>query len=369
MLNQSEVDSMLQEIERVCKTQVQAAVARHEVAVTTSTLNELTQDLLQLGILSEAKDAAEFGLWQQTEDANGMRLSLQTLRMLGQCSAGLAYFWHRMALTNWLRWRAGLSAGATPAAVVALLSQGHYGLAREALPQWLANTVSTELADWLNAPEPLRYFQTSGDWQALLLPIWQDDAVQWAMLPRAQLKLTQLPAAPGFDELTSFALQWPQFSAQSQLPVDAARACFRELMVLDALGLLAIACGSLERGHELAWTYARQRRQGGQKIVEHPAVSLMLADIGIALESAQQQLVNFQQALEHLQIVQVLRARAALHPALCLGADQALQVYGGMGYMRDCGVEKVWREQQQLRRLGGSSLELRLFASHWEQCA
>ena len=62
----------------------------------------------------------------------------------------------------------------------------------------------------------------------------------------------------------------------------------------------------------------------------------------------------------------VLAARALLQPTLCDAANAALQVFGGLGYMRDNGLEKVVRDVNCLRAFGGSPLELRLAVAGWE---
>lgn len=362
MLAEADVELILDQVRRL--ESAQAWMADTTALPRSDALTSLTMTLSEMGILSTAPDPG-FALWEQTQ-AMGLRLSLEILRLLGRQSAGAAYLCHRQALSSWLLRRLGRAHGDSSTAVV-LLSQGHYGLAREALPGWLQHCPQAELEGWLNPPAAPRFFQASTDWQALLLPVWRDRAIQWAVLPRCALSTREEPQSPGFDELASYAVQTGSVEAESGLSGSASRALYRDLLMLEALGLLAIACGSLERAHDLAWAYARERRQGGRRIIDHPAVSLMLADISLALKACRQQLASFEQDLTALDLADIFGARATLHPQLCHAADQAIQIHGGLGYMRDYGVEKVWREQQQLRTLAGTSLELRLFVAHWQR--
>ena len=62
------------------------------------------------------------------------------------------------------------------------------------------------------------------------------------------------------------------------------------------------------------------------------------------------------------------RDRARCQVRLSEGASAALQVFGGMGYMRDNAMEKSLRDVNQLRLLGGSPPELRLCVAYADAC-
>jgi alkylation response protein AidB-like acyl-CoA dehydrogenase len=63
----------------------------------------------------------------------------------------------------------------------------------------------------------------------------------------------------------------------------------------------------------------------------------------------------------------VLALRAQAQPALADAANGALQVFGGLGYMKDTGAEKVVRDVNCLRALAGSPRELTLMVAEWER--
>jgi alkylation response protein AidB-like acyl-CoA dehydrogenase len=63
----------------------------------------------------------------------------------------------------------------------------------------------------------------------------------------------------------------------------------------------------------------------------------------------------------------VFAIRAEAHPLLCRGATDALQVFGGSGYMQDVGMEKALRDSQQLRLMGGTAGDLARFVAEWER--
>lgn len=59
----------------------------------------------------------------------------------------------------------------------------------------------------------------------------------------------------------------------------------------------------------------------------------------------------------------VWSARALQHPLLCDGGNACLQVFGGMGYMCDVGIEAVVCDLNTLRLINGSPSELHVAVS------
>ncbi|MBN1852596.1 MAG: hypothetical protein JW829_07720 [Pirellulales bacterium] len=55
-----------------------------------------------------------------------------------------------------------------------------------------------------------------------------------------------------------------------------------------------------------------------------------------------------------------------MHPLLCAAANDAMQVFGGSGYTREIGLEKIVRDCNHLRLICGTPDELLLFLSEWE---
>jgi len=66
-------------------------------------------------------------------------------------------------------------------------------------------------------------------------------------------------------------------------------------------------------------------------------------------------------------VARILALRAEAHPLLCRAANDAMQIFGGSGYMRDTGMEKIVRDENHLRALCGSSSELSLVVAEWER--
>ncbi|HTM84414.1 MAG TPA: acyl-CoA dehydrogenase family protein, partial [Mycobacterium sp.] len=197
-------------------------------------------------------------------------------------------------------------------------------------------------------------------WDHLWWPEWNThDGWRMVRVPRTDLLLTPLRHAHGLDELTYHAGHLviggsePTGVLGSEYVADG--------FALHGMGLLAIAASAARRAVSRARDYSLTRRQGGQVIGAHDAVAQLLA-------RSEQSLATTRAVLDHLaglpadlsRLQQVWRARAQLHPLLTAAGSDALQVFGGVGYMRDVGAEKDLRDLNTVRRLGGSPMELTL---------
>ena len=62
-----------------------------------------------------------------------------------------------------------------------------------------------------------------------------------------------------------------------------------------------------------------------------------------------------------------MNSPSQVHNLLCAAANDALQVFGGLGYLPETGLEKIVRDNNHLRLLCGTSRELMLFLAEWER--
>ncbi len=106
--------------------------------------------------------------------------------------------------------------------------------------------------------------------------------------------------------------------------------------------MLGLAAGALAA----AIGYARQRRQFGQPIAEFQAVRFQLAEMHTELEAARLLVYNAARRrdagldfLREAAMAKRFASRAAEHIA-----SQAVEILGGLGFTRDAGVEKFYRD-------------------------
>lgn len=131
--------------------------------------------------------------------------------------------------------------------------------------------------------------------------------------------------------------------ADGALPSEEAGAVAAASLALLRAGCAAIARGVARRAHEVALEYARERMQGGVAIVEHDAVRRMLAAMSVRLAS-----IPEPRGAE-LDPTAALTAKVAATEAALATATDAVQVFGGTGYMHETGVEKLMRDAKYLQ--------------------
>jgi acyl-CoA dehydrogenase len=122
-------------------------------------------------------------------------------------------------------------------------------------------------------------------------------------------------------------------------------------------GIGALAIGLARAAMEAAIAYAKERKAFSQPIANFQAVQFLLADMAIRIETAR--LITWKAAwlVDHAQ-------RASLESAIakCYASDMAMQVttdavqvFGGYGYMRDYPVEKYMRDAKLLQIYEGTN--------------
>jgi acyl-CoA dehydrogenase len=121
---------------------------------------------------------------------------------------------------------------------------------------------------------------------------------------------------------------------------------------------LAARCvGMLERILEISVEYAKLRKQGGRPIGEYQAIQLKLADMAVGLDAArllvQRAIATLQRGERGTREASVAKLFAS--EALNAAADNAVQIHGGMGYMREAGVERFYRDARITKIYEGTS--------------
>jgi alkylation response protein AidB-like acyl-CoA dehydrogenase len=126
------------------------------------------------------------------------------------------------------------------------------------------------------------------------------------------------------------------------------------------IGIAAQAVGIARAGFEAALAYARERKTFGVPLIEHQAIAFRLAEMATSIEAAR----ALTQAAAH--------AKDSGRPALKLAAmakmnasdmaekvvSEALQIFGGQGYIKGSLVERLYRD------VGDRSREERGQADH-----
>ena len=136
--------------------------------------------------------------------------------------------------------------------------------------------------------------------------------------------------------------------AQSQMLGKPGEGFVDSLRVLDGgrISIAALSVGLAQGAYEAALRYSKQRKQFGRSISEFQAIQHKLADMATSIEAAR--LLTFQAGWLKDQGRRVTRessmAKLFASEAAVRVADEALQIHGGYGFIKDYPVEKFYRD-------------------------
>ena len=131
------------------------------------------------------------------------------------------------------------------------------------------------------------------------------------------------------------------------------------MRVLDKgrLTMGACALGGAQKLLDMSVAYSKERVQFGKPISTFQSVQNMLADMATEIYAARQML--YHAACLRDQGKQVVREASMVKlfctEMACRVADRAVQIFGGMGYMKDFSVERFYRDLRLYRIYEGTS--------------
>ncbi len=303
----------------------------------------------------------DYGIWGRAAAADGPAASLGMLERIAEACAGVAACLHYAGLGAYELAEMGHP---TSSAAVALFEEGWRPteLSLDQPPKTVAAVAPTEppeltgakaFAAGLPAADTyVVYAAQDGAWQRLAVPadapgLTVSDA-GWRVGLRA-VRVVSLT----FDGVPIAAERGPQ----SARPAD--------LVARLLLGLCAIAVGNGRAAVRAGFGYARERRQGGRLILSHPAVQILLGDASSRVTASAAHLDAVARAPGE-GVVSLRRAAAAklrITAACAQAVTDALQVFGGYGYMEDYRLEKRLRDAQALKVMGMRPDDLRMLCA------
>ncbi len=134
---------------------------------------------------------------------------------------------------------------------------------------------------------------------------------------------------------------------------------FMRTLTGGRISIGAMALGIARGAHELARAYAKQRRQFNQPIANFQAVQFMLADMATKIEASRLLVYNAAVLRDSGKnfVKEASMAKLFASEAANWVTDKAIQIHGGMGYMREVPVERMHRDAK-LMEIGEGTSEI-----------
>lgn len=153
---------------------------------------------------------------------------------------------------------------------------------------------------------------------------------------------------------------------------EAHRGLPQLLWTLDKarVGLAAMAAGLAQACLDSALAYAKQRKTFGQQLSKWQAIQFKLADMAVAVDLARLSTYRAAWLIDQGKPFKQEAAMAKLYATeAALGVvDQAVQIYGGAGYMEDGPVARLYRDARVLTIGEGTSEMQRLLIARGLGC-
>ncbi|WP_426417503.1 acyl-CoA dehydrogenase family protein [Aestuariirhabdus sp. LZHN29] len=130
-----------------------------------------------------------------------------------------------------------------------------------------------------------------------------------------------------------------------------------EWLIAGRVMVAASCVGQAQRAFDLAAAWASERQQFGRPIGDNQGVSFLLADMATRLRCADLLALETAWRMDQgcMSDADAAMAKLFASETLAMVADNAVQIYGGMGLMDETPVERIWRNARIERIWEGTS--------------
>ena len=317
----------------------------------------------------------EYGIWGSALHQAGLELSAELLAVLAEVCGGIAMNLHVQGLASQVVMHSGRVLPG-PLIKVAPAIQEECGLpgygtlhspSRDAPARILTEARPAWDGCLVSGTKPFVYAMPGVEAYVLFCRVAGEENWGCFLIPEsaAGLQVTPVEHRTGLRacRLAHLTLKDAFIPHADRLDDGNALPLLTRAVSLHWLGIAAIATGIARGAVRAARKYAAERYQGGTLIENLPAVRMLIAGAEANLEVSRA-LVR-QTAARGPDSPALLRACAIARLAtleLCASSvTDALQVFGGYGYMEDYGMEKRLRDVTVLKSSAGTPNYLKQF--------
>jgi len=131
---------------------------------------------------------------------------------------------------------------------------------------------------------------------------------------------------------------------------------FENMTARLSIAAAAMSAGVMKGSFKEAFEYSKVRTQGGKKIIDWSEIKMILANMAVQVKIADMCIAIASQDIDTQSTGWAAGSRAAtihIQSAACDLTTDGIQVLGGVGYMKDFGQEKRFRDAKHLQALLG----------------
>ena len=128
---------------------------------------------------------------------------------------------------------------------------------------------------------------------------------------------------------------------------------------LERVALIAAALGAMKTCLEESIAWAQERHTFGKPLIKHQAIRHKIADMSSRIDATEALLNQICWLVNErdMPVAEIAKAKVFATKALEFCASEAMQIFGGAGYLRGNKVERIYREVKVLA-IGGGSEEI-----------
>ncbi|MEX0287061.1 MAG: acyl-CoA dehydrogenase family protein [Paracoccaceae bacterium] len=128
---------------------------------------------------------------------------------------------------------------------------------------------------------------------------------------------------------------------------------------LERVGLIAGSLGMMKTCYESALDWARERETFGKPLIKHQVIRHKFADMSAKIDAVEAYLNQICWMVNEgpMPVAEICKAKFYTTKALEFCASEAMQIFGGAGYLRGNPVERIYREVKVMA-IGGGSEEI-----------
>ncbi len=164
-------------------------------------------------------------------------------------------------------------------------------------------------------------------------------------------------------DMCQIALEDLEVSDENVLgPVGKGYRIILEGLDTNRIGVAAQAVGVARAAYDEALKYAKQRESMGKTLIEHQALGFRLSEMATRIQAARQLYLHAARLKEQTgeRVIEASMAKLFASETAEWVCTNALQIFGGLGFVQGTPVEKLYRDQRVLQIYEGTSEVLKL---------